>query len=1124
MKLKNVKISTQLRLGLGAVLLVVVFLTALAWVQTDMLWRQTEGLYNHPLQVRRALGELTADILAMHRGMKDLFLNADDAEIAEVLDGIESRKANADHQIESLYAFYLGPHEDIDHVRDSFAEWNAMRGETIRLLREGRHDEAMARTKKSGVAGGQVEEILSHINDVSNFALKRGDQFYKDATDLNRTLNRRLLLATVAIFLMTGATSLLLLRGIRTPLRDLLAVTEAFRRGNLDARSGYVSANEFGELAASFNAMAETVQTETRLNTREAELAETMLKEDDPHTFCRELLKALMGQTGAQVGAVYLLNRQGTAYEHYESVGLGAQARKSFSREDLEGEFGAALATGKIQHVRDIPPDTQFVFSAVTGDFLPRELLTIPIQDRGTTTALISLAHVGEFSQFSLRLVGDIWDMLSARINGLIAFHQARELAARLEVQNDELEKAAAYNRCLIEASLDPLVTIGPDGAITDVNRATEAVTGRTRSGLVGTDFADYFTEPELARAGYRRVFEEGAVHNYELAIRGAEGRVTPVLYNAAVYRDASGRVIGVFAAARDITEQKRDEERLRALNGELELRSERLEEANIEMEAQRDELAEQNTELEMQKRALDEANRLKSIFLSNMSHELRTPLNSVIALSGVLGRRLDGKIPADETGYLEVIERNGKHLLSLINDILDLSRIEAGREEINPEVVQIREIAADITTMISPQAEEKGIALRNTVGDGLPPIFTDAQKLRHILQNLVGNAVKFTEEGGVTVSARREGDTVFIAVADTGIGIAGDQLPLIFDEFRQADGSASRKYGGTGLGLAIARKYALMLQGGITVESRPGEGSVFTLRLPVTPDPGHGGALLEKRVPAMSAPSVIHGAGRRILLVEDSEPAIVQVTDILTRHGYAVAVARSGREALEKIAEALPDGVILDLMMPEMDGFEVLRVIRETEHCARLPVLILTAKHVTRGELSFLKGNNIHQLIQKGDISREQLLAAVAGMVAPHREDKPHPPETPRRVKRHAGDGPPLALVVEDNPDNLQTMKAVLEGHCRVIEAMDGREGVRLAAERRPDIIFMDIAMPVMDGLQAIKVIRADEALRDIPVLAVTASAMTGDREAILAHGFDGYLSKPMDPTALLDTVKRIL
>lgn len=978
MKINDVKISTQLRLGLGAVLLLVILLTVLAWVQTDMLWRQTEGLYNHPLQTRRAIGELTADILAMHRGMKDLFLNADDAEIAEVLDEIESRKANAEHQIESLYACYLGPKADIDHVRDSFAEWNAMRGETIRLLREGRHDEAMARTKRSGVAGGQVEEILSHINDVSKFAFKRGDQFYQDASDLNRSLNRRLLLATVAIFLMTGATSLLLLRGIRTPLRDLLAVTEAFQRGNMDARSGYVSANEFGELAASFNAMAETVQTETRLNTREAELAETMLKEDDPRTFCRELLKALMGQTGAQVGAVYLLNRQGTAYEHYESVGLGAQARKSFSREDLEGEFGAALATGKIQHVRDIPPDTQFVFSAVTGDFLPRELLTIPVHDRGTTTALISLAHVGEFSPFSLRLVGDIWDMLSARINGLIAFHRTVEFA-------------------------------------------------------------------------------------------------------------------------------------------------ERLEEANIEMEAQRDELAEQNTELEMQKRALDEANRLKSIFLSNMSHELRTPLNSVIALSSVLGRRLAGKISGEETDYLEVIERNGKHLLSLINDILDLSRIEAGREEINPEVVHIREIAADITTMIAPQAVEKGIALRNTVGDGLPPIFTDAQKLRHILQNLVGNAVKFTEEGGVTVSARREGDTVFIAVADTGIGIAGDQVPLIFDEFRQADGSASRKYGGTGLGLAIARKYAALLRGGITVESEPGRGSTFTLRLPLNPDFACGGGDATPRKPSAAGPPA-HGAGRRILLVEDSEPAIVQVTDILTRQGYLVAVARGGREALEKIAEALPDGVILDLMMPEMDGFEVLRVIRETEHCTRLPVLILTAKHVTRGELSFLKGNNIHQLIQKGDISREQLLAAVAGMVAPYREDKAHPPETPHRVKRHAGDGPPLALVVEDNPDNLQTMKAVLEGHCRVIEAMDGREGVMLAAERLPDIILMDIAMPVMDGFQALKAIRADEALRDIPVLAVTASAMTGDREAIMAHGFDGYLSKPVDPAALLDTVKRIL
>ncbi len=231
--------------------------------------------------------------------------------------------------------------------------------------------------------------------------------------------------------------------------------------------------------------------------------------------------------------------------------------------------------------------------------------------------------------------------------------------------------------------------------------------------------------------------------------------------------------------------------------------------------------------------------------------------------------------------------------------------------------------------------------------------------------------------------------------------------------------------------------------------------------------------------------------------------------------------VARSGKEALANINEYVPDAVILDLMMPEMDGFEVLKAIRENESCARLPVLILTAKHVTKEELSFLKGNNIHELIQKGDVNKAELLRAVATMVA-------QPLETPAATlisrNRKPRAGKPVILVVEDNPDNLRTARAVLGDRYRVIEAQDGQIGVEQARTHHPDLILMDIGMPVMDGVQALEEIRKDEALRHIPVIALTASAMMGDRETILAHGFDGYLSKPIDVELLTKTIHQAL
>ena len=994
MRLRNLKIGTQLRLGLGVILALVIALGALAWVQTNMLWEDTKDLYDHPLQVRRAVDTLEVDILEMSRHLKVSCLAENEAERQAAFQGIDTAEADAHRQFEVLFERYLGPRRDVDEAFQGFVQWKAIRAETRRLLQEGKTAEAISTIKGSGASEVQVVKLQGQVDVIRDFSQTKGDEFYLSATQRNESLGRQLGLGAGVVLLLALGVAYLLLKSIKDPLQELTAVAGQFRQGKLEARVRYASASEFGTLAAAFNALADGMQAELMFRQRMAELNAVMVRELETGEFRQQLLEALMRATGSEVGAIYVLDEPHAAYQHLESIGLGSAARVSFSAAEREGELGAALASGELQHIAEIPEDTRFTFVTVSGDFRPRAILTLPLGSGSEVPAMISLASVRGYDPAAIRLAEALLAPLSTWMSSMLASRKLKALMTKLEQQNSELE-------------------------------------AQTR-----------------------------------------------------------------------------------------------------ELATQADELGEQNAELEQQKRELDQANRLKTSFLSNMSHELRTPLNSVIALSGVLGRRLAKTIPAQEHGYLAVIERNGRHLLSLINDVLDLARIEAGREELACETFSVRDLAAELVAMLEHQAGEKQIVLASTVPDDLPLVRSDRTKCRHVLQNLLSNAVKFTDVGRVEISAHATASALCISVADTGIGIAADRLELIFEEFRQADESTARKYGGTGLGLAIARKYAGLLRGTLEVRSTPGQGSTFTLTLPLALDAHAGIRSVRPHAPvaARSAP-ISRGEGQRILLVDDNEPAIVQLCDVLAGQGYEVRAAHSGREALAQMEAWLPDAVILDLMMPGVDGFEVLRIMRGAERTAGVPVLILTAKHVTKEELSFLKGNHIHQLIQKGDVDRAELLSAVAAMMPPRpMNDTPAAASLPAPGARRRGPsrprrpGKPLVLVVEDNPDNLMTARAVLEDQYDVVEATDGKAGVAQALLHRPDVVLMDISLPVMDGILALAALRAEDSLGYLPVIALTASAMKGNREEILAHGFDGYVAKPIDAQVLLQAIKGVL
>jgi signal transduction histidine kinase/DNA-binding NarL/FixJ family response regulator len=344
--------------------------------------------------------------------------------------------------------------------------------------------------------------------------------------------------------------------------------------------------------------------------------------------------------------------------------------------------------------------------------------------------------------------------------------------------------------------------------------------------------------------------------------------------------------------------------------------------------------------ELEARSRRGEEADRLKSAFIANMSHEIRTPLNSVLALSQLLRDGVAGPLTVDQRRYLEVIERNGQGLLHLINDILDLSRIEAGHIEIDAQTLDVEALVEAVAEALGPLAAAKGLDLAIVLPGDLPNVRADADRFRQILTNLVGNAIKFTETGQVRIGAEARADTVTLQVTDTGVGISDAYRDKIFQEFFQVDQTLVRRQGGTGLGLAIARRLARLMGGDITVESVAGKGSRFSLRLARAAEPA-------TEVAPAPAPAADSGPlpPASVLVVEDNEDNLFTLRQVLARLPLELSFATSGRQAIEACRKQMPDLVIMDVQMPGMTGLQATGAIRSLPDGAHVPILALTAQ-----------------------------------------------------------------------------------------------------------------------------------------------------------------------------------
>ncbi|MET9356623.1 HAMP domain-containing protein [Streptomyces sp. NPDC006617] len=852
-------------------------------------------------------------------------------------------------------------------------------------------------------------------------------------------------------------------------VRAIAEVTSAVAEGDLTRSVNVEASGEVAELKDNINAMVESLRETTRANqeqdwlkTNLARISGLMQGHRDLPVVAELIMDELVPLVSAQYGAFYLAEDgdDGPELRLVGSYGYPEDTARPTRIAFGRTLVGQAARSRRTIMVNELPPGYLTISSGL-GEVVPAALVLLPIVVEGQVLGVIELASVAAFSQINQDFLEMLMETIGVNVNTIVANARTDELLAE-----------------------------------------SQRLTG-------------------------------------ELQARSAELQT--------------------------------QQEELQHSNAELEDKASLLAAQNRDIEAKNLQIEQARQELEARAQQLSLASKYKSEFLANMSHELRTPLNSLLILAQLLAQNPSRNLTPKQVEYAGIIHSAGSDLLQLINDILDLSKVEAGKMDVSPERVTLGRLIEYVEATFRPMTSQKGLEFTVTTAPGAPAdLLTDDSRLRQVLRNLLSNAVKFTERGGVELAVEpapddevprgvvRGGPVVAFRVKDTGIGIPEQNLESIFGAFQQADGTTSRKYGGTGLGLSITREIAQLLGGAVAVDSAPDRGSTFTLYLPVArPDfedllaraPEHFAAdassdVLDRPAPVAELTGGHRRRPRRLLVVEErprglltlvAESVVADLThgrdDAGDRPPLDVITAVSAEEAAGALAAEPCHCVVLELGMPDDEASRFLRALRGDSALASVPVLVHSghrADATVEEDLRSRAAGGTLEFLAGLDELRERIalhLAAeepgdVLSLVRPEGAPRPDP---------RAGQGPPAGrtvLVVDDDARNLFALSGILELHgFRVLHAEDGRRGIEALVDH-PEValVLMDVMMPEMDGYTATAEIRRIPRYAELPIIAVTAKAMPGDREKSLASGASDYVTKPVDTQDLIACVRRWL
>ena len=823
------------------------------------------------------------------------------------------------------------------------------------------------------------------------------------------------------------------------------------------------------------------------------------------------VLPQLADSVGAHAAVVYALHNDQLVPAH--AVGFAANALPSIDA--AAGLPGRVLHENRALVIGNDPAAAALPIGTGLGVAAPHSVAYVPLRYGAQRLGVLVVAALQPFTAQDTHQLGLVASQLATAIRTVNEFESTQQLAGELAQQNERLADALETSETLqdigrelvVQSDLQAVLTL-VCGEARRLLRADATVVatvcddaGATRwvavDGIRSQHWQDYVFAPHEGTAGRAidqagpvvlEFGEQNAAHAPdEFPFQGNEAFHSAL--GVPLFRKETpiGALVIAYRRAHTITPAQTALAQSLASYASIAIENARL---LNELGGERD-LAEQRArELAAKNKEVERTNRLKSEFLANMSHELRTPLNSVLALSQILLDRLDGELTAEQEKQVQIIERNGRNLLRLINEILDLSKIEAGRVDLDIKPVSVPDLLGAVRSTVAPLAGRKALALHTEIAPDVPICHTDENKLKQVLLNLLSNAVKFTEHGSVTLRAcvgrpgahaADAGAWITFEVEDTGIGIAPDDQAVVWEEFQQIDGSLSRRYEGTGLGLAIVRRLVRLLGGEIMLDSMPGQGSTFRFWLPTTWHDQTTPAIVftpdrHDDAPAASAPIMITPAKPLVLVVDDDIEVSYILEKYLRDEGYQIAIAQHGDEAIRKARELQPFAITLDVALPGRDGWDVMQTLKSDPATQAIRIIMISML------------DNRQWGYQLG--AADYLVKPIDRAALLHRLDLLH--------TRHAVVN--TALVVDDDPVQVDVIARTLrDTGVQVHTCGNGADALRWLDEHTPDLITLDLMMPGMDGFAVLEAVRGRPHLHAVPILVITAKDIEReDRERL--------------------------